>query len=297
LDIKVADELWIACALLQKEKPNRNSFSNKEIIERVKAENIFGTLRPGIQVHLSTHCVANVSANPVKHRMLYKLADGSKRLFHLGDDYHSSRANGKLFPEASEIPEQYRYLLKWYEEKYDPNIMQIETPPIENPPKASVESVELSNEQQLLEFSYSCPSSSSGICKDCNCFIEEDEVKKAIKITLEQNGWKINKTAMGNTHGVDIAASKEPNIKLLIEAKGEGSLNPMRVNYFLGALGELLQKMDSPNNQYAIGLPAYTQFAKLIIRLPNWIKTHLRLKFYLVKKKSDNQYVVGHLAY
>jgi hypothetical protein len=32
----------------------------------------------------------------------------------------------------------------------------------------------------------------------------------------------------------------------VIEAKGGGSLNPMRVNYFLAVLGELLQRMSDP---------------------------------------------------
>lgn len=85
----------------------------------------------------------------------------------------------------------------------------------------------------------------------------------------------INKTAMGKAHGVDIVVTKQPDESLLIEAKGEGSLEPMRVNYFIAVLGELLQKMDTSNKQYAVALPAYQQYASLINRLPLWVKQQL----------------------
>lgn len=80
-DIKVADEVWIGCALLHVENPLRQSFSQKEIVNKIKQENIFGTLRPGITWHISLHCVANKPPNPAKYRMLYTLPDESIRLF------------------------------------------------------------------------------------------------------------------------------------------------------------------------------------------------------------------------
>jgi hypothetical protein len=80
---------------------------------------------------------------------------------------------------------------------------------------------------------------------------------------------------MGKAHGVDIVVTKQPDESLLIEAKDEGSLEPMRVNYFIAVLGELLQKMDTSNKQYAVALPAYQQYASLINRLPLWVKQQL----------------------
>ena len=38
----------------------------------------------------------------------------------------------------------------------------------------------------------------------------------------------------------------------------------MRVNNFLMVLGELMQKMDSPDKQYGIALPAHQQYVNLI---------------------------------
>ena len=112
MDIKVADEVWIACILLHKENPNRTSFSDKEIIDRIKQENVFGKVRIGIQWHVALHCIANVPANPNKYRMLYKLPDGTKRLFRSSDDYHFTREEGKTVPQAFDLPEEYRYLIK-----------------------------------------------------------------------------------------------------------------------------------------------------------------------------------------
>jgi hypothetical protein len=42
----------------------------------------------------------------------------------------------------------------------------------------------------------------------------------------------------------------------------------MRVNYFLGVLGETLQRMDDPKAAYSIALPDLKQFRNLWTRLP-----------------------------
>ncbi len=117
--IKVADEVWIACALLHKENPNKHDFSIREILERIERENIFGEIRPGIYVHLNLHCVANKAPNPAKYRMLYETEHGRRRLFKSTDYYHPEREGGKVKPNAHEIPEKYRYLLDWYEKQYN----------------------------------------------------------------------------------------------------------------------------------------------------------------------------------
>lgn len=59
----------------------------------------------------------------------------------------------------------------------------------------------------------------------------------------------------------------------IIEAKGCGSLNPMRVNYFLGILGELLQRMNDTDARYSIALPDITQYRRLWQRLPELAKS------------------------
>ena len=61
---KVADEVWIAVALLHRENPKREDFTVTEIVERARREKIAGGLRPGFQVHVYLHCVANRPAQP-----------------------------------------------------------------------------------------------------------------------------------------------------------------------------------------------------------------------------------------
>ncbi len=116
--IKVADETWIGTALLHYENPEQKSFTVREIIDRVAKENIFGRLRPGIQVHANLHCVANKAPNPGKYRMLFEPAKGKRRLFKEGDNFHPHRKGSKIKPLPKDIPEEYLYLLKWYDNQY-----------------------------------------------------------------------------------------------------------------------------------------------------------------------------------
>ena len=67
--------------------------------------------------------------------------------------------------------------------------------------------------------------------------LSEDEVKRGVKAWLEAAGWQVS-VVWGRGRGIDIHATKG-NERWVIEAKGCGSLNPMRVNYFVSMLGEL----------------------------------------------------------
>jgi hypothetical protein len=116
-DLKVADETWIATALLHREHPEREDFAENEIVERARNENILGTLRPGVSVHVNTHCVANRPPSPGTLRMLYETGRGRRRLYRETDVAHPDR-HGKIVPRRDDIPEQYRYLLDWYEAEY-----------------------------------------------------------------------------------------------------------------------------------------------------------------------------------
>lgn len=115
-ELKVADEVWIAAALLHREHPERTDFSIEEIVERVKREGLFGSLRPGVYVHVVQHCVANRAPNPGRYRMLYETGDGRRRLVRKGDAEHPGRRDAKRTPARCEMPESYRGLLEWYED-------------------------------------------------------------------------------------------------------------------------------------------------------------------------------------
>lgn len=119
MKIKVADEVWIGTALLHRENPERLSFRPAEIVDRVAQENIYGRLRPGVQIHVYLHCVANKRPNPGNYRVLYETVDGGRRLFRDGDDYHPYRKGGKTKPVRNEIPPKYRELIDWYDSEYN----------------------------------------------------------------------------------------------------------------------------------------------------------------------------------
>ena len=147
-------------------------------------------------------------------------------------------------------------------------------------PVRSSRLVSLDDQAALLKFAYTG-----------EVGLTEDQVKGAIESALGADGWKTT-VMWGHAHGIDVEATRGAD-HLVLEAKGEGSLSPMRVNYFLGALGELLQRMDSPDAFYGLALPAHRQFVGLIDRLPTWVRGRLNLRFYLVRPAADGTHDVG----
>ncbi len=112
--LRVADEVWIATALLHREHPERTDFTIEEIVARAKRESLCGYLRPSVYVHVVQHCVANRPANPGRSRMLIEPNAGRRRLFREGDAYHPSREGSRTAPERSAMPYGYNGLLSWY---------------------------------------------------------------------------------------------------------------------------------------------------------------------------------------
>jgi len=119
--IKVADEVWIATALLHRERPGEEDFSLKEIEQRLREENLAGGVRAGVYPHISVHCVANAPPNPGRYRMLFATGPSRRRLFRHGDLAHPRRGGAKTRPRRSEIPAGYHELLDWYEHEWSGN--------------------------------------------------------------------------------------------------------------------------------------------------------------------------------
>ncbi len=114
VQIKVADEVWIATALLHRERPDKADFEIEEIMARAAKEAGNEPLRPGVYVHIVQHCVANRVPNPGRYRLLVETSPGRRRLFRIGDSYHPAREGSKTTPEREDMPEKYRELLNWY---------------------------------------------------------------------------------------------------------------------------------------------------------------------------------------
>ena len=115
MNIRVADEAWLATALLHKENPRSEDFSLSEIRDRAQEE--FRDNRPGVWQHIVSHCVASNPPNPAQYRMLHGTGRGRRRLYRPGDPVHPER-HGKIYPEKRDLPERYQSLVDWYLKEY-----------------------------------------------------------------------------------------------------------------------------------------------------------------------------------
>lgn len=119
--------------------------------------------------------------------------------------------------------------------------------------------------------------------------LNEDEVKSAIKSALEARGYEV-KVKWGHKPGPDIEA--QLGTRLVLEAKGEGSYRQMLGNYFLHALGEILQRMSDSSVSYGIALPAHASYIELVLNLPKRVRQMLQLDFYFVRPHNTT-YEIG----
>ncbi len=110
--IKVADEVWIATALLHRENPKQPDFAVEEIVKRATKEAI-EPIRPGVYVHVIQHCVANRPPTRAA-TACYSRQTGRRRLFRKGHSYHPAREGAKVTPSLEELPQGYEDLLGWY---------------------------------------------------------------------------------------------------------------------------------------------------------------------------------------
>lgn len=117
--------------------------------------------------------------------------------------------------------------------------------------------------------------------------LSEDEIKEALVAWLESHGWS-TQVAWGRTPGIDIDARRGGS-RRVIEVKGPGSRPQMRVNYFLGILGETLQRMSDSDAEYYVALPDLPQFRGLWDRLPKLAKqrTGIHAIFVSTDKRVD----------
>lgn len=124
LVLTLGEAVWVGTALLHRENPTAADFKVQEIKTRILEERLPGALdadgrlRPGIEVHVRLHCVANRPRNPAQLRMLMATGSGRRRLFR-SDDVADPSRQGAITPRRESLPEQYRYLLDWYGAQYD----------------------------------------------------------------------------------------------------------------------------------------------------------------------------------
>ena len=120
--------------------------------------------------------------------------------------------------------------------------------------------------------------------------LSEDEIKKVLEAWLSRQGWKVE-IAWGKQHGIDIDAFRDQQ-HWIIEVKGPGSRQPMRVNYFLSVLGELLQRMSDEYSVHSIALPDMPQYRRLWERLPALAKCRTKISILFVSSDGTVTHLV-----
>jgi hypothetical protein len=116
--------------------------------------------------------------------------------------------------------------------------------------------------------------------------LTENQVKRAIREHLIARGYRVH-VGWGQTRGGDILAERDGE-RLLVEAAGQVLRRPQQFDSFLGALGELIQRMNDPNATYGLALPDHPQYRGLVQRLPELVWDRLNLVVYFVSGEGDD---------
>jgi hypothetical protein len=109
--MKAADAVWVAAAMLQRERGPEADMSVAEIVD--KAAELNGFARATLQTMASQHLVATARPSPDRYRMLTAVGRGRRRLYRPGDPA-DPRRTGPVHPVAEELPDEFRPLIKWY---------------------------------------------------------------------------------------------------------------------------------------------------------------------------------------
>lgn len=119
-DLRLADRIWLAVAMLHKLHPNSIAFNKADIRDQLDKSGLGSGTNPlSVNAHLKQHLVANVPPSAGKYTMLFETRFGQLRLYRPGDFIDSHRRLGrgsKCSPKREEVPQQYHPLLDWYEE-------------------------------------------------------------------------------------------------------------------------------------------------------------------------------------
>ena len=120
-------------------------------------------------------------------------------------------------------------------------------------------------------------------------FPYEQFIHETMIMYLEGKGYtKVVNASKLWEHGVDIKVrNKDYSRYWIIEVKGPGSRQAMRVNYFIAILGETLQRMTDSNARYSIALPDLEQFRRLWERLPQLAKERTTIDVIFVDEDGN----------
>jgi len=148
----------------------------------------------------------------------------------------------------------------------------------------------MGNSPSRPDIAETAPNAVTAARKDDVDALSEDEIKRILEAWLKADGWE-TKVAWRNAKGIDIDARRGSE-RWIIEVKGPGSRQPMRVNYFIGILGETLQRMSDPTARYTIAFPDLTQYRRLWAQLPELAKSRTGITIILVSNAGHVKHLL-----
>jgi hypothetical protein len=120
------------------------------------------------------------------------------------------------------------------------------------------------------------------VAPEAGAMLTEDQVKAAVRDYFAAQGFHVE-VRWGRDRGIDLVATR-PDERWVVEAKGEVASAQQQGNYFLGAIGELVQRMDDAGARYALALPDNPRYRGLVRRLPVLARQRLSLTVLLVAR-------------
>jgi len=114
---------------------------------------------------------------------------------------------------------------------------------------------------------------------------DEDAVKERIRRFLESEGWRV-RVRYGRAQGPDVVATRGRRT-WIIEVKGMATRRPMFNNYFLAALGSLMQRMRDPGACYSVAFPDHPVYRRLWVGLPETVKRRLGVSAVFVGERIE----------
>ena len=102
--MKASTQIWLAAALIAKERGIEAEIPVGEIVERAIRERWGGVAEQTLRRHASSHCVATMRPSPSRLRMLTRTGRGRVRLFRDGDRYHPGRKDGATEASREDVP-------------------------------------------------------------------------------------------------------------------------------------------------------------------------------------------------
>jgi len=179
--VSTANAVWLATAILHRENHQKDAFSAKEIFSKVKQLNLLSVSDSTINMHITSHCVADGKASPDRHRKLTRVQSGWYRLYKEGDSFHETRSKGQSAPLAEMIPLEFRDVVEWYNVQYNSQYNKSNVSKLDFEPASSDVNYQTSGELYLIEIG------DNNTIKLPDSFVKDFKIKQGQQLIFQAN--------------------------------------------------------------------------------------------------------------